>query len=439
MPASIRYVLTLDADTRLPMGSVRELVGIASHPLNQPVIDPDTRRVVRGYALLQPRITPLLPTQDERSLYRAITTSGSGLDPYAAAISDLYQDVFSEGLFTGKGLYDLRAFETVMHGRVPENTLLSHDLFEGLFLRCGLVTDIELYEDFPSHSEVAAARSHRWIRGDWQLLPWILGLRGPLPPMGRWKMLDNLRRSLLAPAAVMLIVAAWAIEGAHPAAWMTLIALPWLWPGIVRFLQPGGWLKAPSRRGHLRHLTADLGDDVARAAVSVALMAQNAWLSVDAIARALLRTAITKRRRLEWTTAAQSKAQGRNTLASFEWPLKSACIVVVSATACILWFNRAGIPDATPLLALWWMSPLLAHGLSRPLSRDSQVAIPSPDSARRAHRDRAFDLVVLRALRDGRRQSSSARQFPAGSRSGRRASHLAHQHRALSAQHRGGA
>src|SRR5690606_14010734 len=143
LPPRIRYVLTVDADTRLPLGSVRDLVGVAAHPLNLPVIDEAQQRVVSGYGVMQPRITPLLPGTDERSLYREIVTSGSGIDPYAAAVSDLYQDLFGEGLFTGKGLYDLPAWDAVMRGRVPADSLLSHDLFEGVFARCGLVNDLE--------------------------------------------------------------------------------------------------------------------------------------------------------------------------------------------------------------------------------------------------------------------------------------------------------
>src|SRR6478736_7553137 len=157
-PRNTRYVLTVDADTRLPLGSVRDLVGTAAHPLNLPVMSPEERRVVAGYGVLQPRITPLLPGSEERSLYREIITTASGIDPYAAAVSDLYQDVFGEGLFTGKGLYDLAVWDECLRERIPAESLLSHDLFEGLFVRCGLVSDMELFEDFPSHSEVAAAR-----------------------------------------------------------------------------------------------------------------------------------------------------------------------------------------------------------------------------------------------------------------------------------------
>jgi len=372
-PRGVRYVLTVDADTRLPLGCVRDLVGTAAHPLNAPVISPAGQRVVRGYGVLQPRITPLLPEIGERSLYREIITSGSGIDPYAAAISDLYQDVFDEGLFTGKGLYDLRAWETALHGRVPPASLLSHDLFEGIFARCGLVSGVELFEDFPSHSEVAAARAHRWMRGDWQLLPWIAGRHGPLPPLARWKMLDNLRRSLLAPSCIALLVAAFADPASRPLAWLLFVAAPFAWPALAGALER--LARTPvsrSRRVHLARLAADLWADLGRTAVSIALLAQNAWLAIDAICRALYRLA-TRRRLLEWTTAAQLKAGRSDSLASFVWPLKSASIVVVGAVAVLMVVNPPAAMRFAPLLLLWWLSPLLAQFLSRPLDA------PRPD------------------------------------------------------------
>ncbi len=377
VPAGICYVLTIDADTRLPMGCVKDLVGIAAHPLNRPVLSA-AGRVVQGYAVLQPRITPLLPGEDERSLYREIVTSGSGVDPYAAAVSDLHQDVFGEGLFTGKGLYDLRAWDAAMADRVPENALLSHDLFEGLFTRCGLVTDIELFEDFPSHSEVAAARSHRWIRGDWQLLPWIAGLRGPLPPLGRWKMLDNLRRSLIAPCSVALLVAAFADDAARPFVWLTVVLGPWLWPSLVTaIIRLAHWPAINTARTHFRRLVADLGEELARGAVSLAMLAQNAWLSVDAISRVAYRLLVSRRYLLEWVTAAQLKADRSDALPSFVWPLKSASIVVVAAVATLMATNPAAFDSFVPLLLLWWLSPILAQLLSRPLdTRQAQEDVP---------------------------------------------------------------
>ena len=177
-PTGIRYVVTLDSDTRLPRDAVRRLIGKMAHPLNRPRLDADGRRVVEGYAVLQPRVTPSLPNGREGSLFQQIFSSVSGIDPYASAVSDVYQDLFGEGSYAGKGIYDVDAFEATLANRTPDSTLLSHDLFEGLFARAGLASDIEVVEEFPARYDVGANRHHRWARGDWQLLPWIFG-RGP--------------------------------------------------------------------------------------------------------------------------------------------------------------------------------------------------------------------------------------------------------------------
>jgi cyclic beta-1,2-glucan synthetase len=377
-PAGVRYVLTLDADTRLPLGALRDLVGTAAHPLNQPQVSPTARRVVAGYAVFQPRITPLLPAAEEHSLYREIITSGSGVDPYAVAASDLHQDLFGEGQYIGKGLYDLAAWEGVLRDRVPADSMLSHDLFEGLFARCALVSDVELFEDFPSHSEVAAARLHRWMRGDWQLLPWILGRRGPLPPLGRWKMLDNLRRSLLAPCSMALLVTAFADPLSRPLPWLLLVLGPVLWPALVNALERLARTPAArSRRMHLLRLLSEFRGELGRAAVALALLAQHAWLAVDAIGRAVYRMAISRRRLLEWVTAAQSKSMRSVMLSSFEWPLKSASIVVVGAVAVLMLTNPPAVVRFAPLLLLWWLSPVVARFLSQPwYARRLQAELP---------------------------------------------------------------
>ena len=204
-------MITLDADTRMPRGVACRLVGTMAHPLNQPRFSARDGRVVEGYGIVQPRITHSL-VDHEKSLFD-IFSGPSGVDPYAFAVSDVYQDLFHEGSFTGKGIYDVDAFEESLAGKVPDNTLLSHDLFEGIFARTALASDIELFEEFPSHYEAAAARQHRWVRGDWQLLPWIFwrqraasgnGRSQGIPVIGRWKMLDNLRRSLSAPTALFV-------------------------------------------------------------------------------------------------------------------------------------------------------------------------------------------------------------------------------------------
>src|SRR6202030_4276427 len=202
--SGVRYVITLDADTRLPRGAAARLVGTMAHPLNRPRVSAADGRVVEDYALVQPRITPSLPADREGTLTQKIFSGPGGIDPYSAAVSDVYQDLFQEGSYTGKGIYDIDAFEAALAGKVPENALLSHDLFEGIFARVGLATDIELFESYPAHYGAAVSRQHRWARGDWQLLPWIL--RSGIPVIGRWKMVDNLRRTLSAPAAFLTLV-----------------------------------------------------------------------------------------------------------------------------------------------------------------------------------------------------------------------------------------
>ncbi len=218
VPAGVRYVITLDADTRLPRGVAKRLIGKMAHPLNRPRLDHRSGRVIEGYAVLQPRVTPSLPANHEGSVFQRVFSGPPGIDPYAFAVSDVYQDLFGEGSYSGKGIYDIDVFEAALQGRVADNTLLSHDLFEGIFARAGLASDIEVIEEFPARYDVAAAREHRWARGDWQLIPWIFGNGSGLskdgrpttiPLIGRWKMADNLRRTLSAPAVLVALLAGW--------------------------------------------------------------------------------------------------------------------------------------------------------------------------------------------------------------------------------------
>ena len=387
IPDAIRYVVTLDADTRLPYGAIARLVGIASHPLNRPRFDDSGRRVVAGYGIIQPRVVPLLPRRGERSFYRRIVTGASGLDPYAGAVSDVYQDVFGEGSFTGKGLYDLQTFEQALRGRIPDNTVLSHDLLEGLFARCGLASDVECYEDFPSHSEVGAARQHRWARGDWQLLPWLLTTRGSgVGLLGRWKLFDNLRRTLLAPAAIATLLLAWAVPDSNALVWLALIVAPAVLPGAITSLSR--LITAPFRRSLtpcLRCEAVTVGADMRTAFVSVVLLAQNAWLMIDAIARALVRQFLTHRRRLEWITAAQARALASYGLRSFVWSMRGSSTIVVGTAVALMALYPPGLSRAAPLLLLWWLAPVLARRFS--------LAV---DSAPRAWTPGADDLRTLR-------------------------------------------
>ena len=202
LPTGIRYVVTLDSDTRLPRDAIQRLVGKMAHPLNRPRLDTAESRVVEGYGVLQPRVTPSLPVGAEGSLFQRIFSSNSGIDPYSSAVSDVYQDLFGEGSYSGKGIYDVDAFEAALQGRVPDNAMLSHDLFEGVFARSGLVSDIEVVEEFPARYDVASARQHRWARGDWQLLPWLLGrVEGRAPDKAHARPGDRLVEDVRQPAA----------------------------------------------------------------------------------------------------------------------------------------------------------------------------------------------------------------------------------------------
>ena len=291
IPTNVKYVITLDADTRLPKGAAARLAGCLAHPLNRARFDTAKGRVTEGYGILQPRVVPGLPEEGERTPFHWITSGQCGIDPYAAAVSDVYQDLFNEGSFSGKGIYDVDAFEDSLRGRVPENSLLSHDLFEGTFARAGLLTDVEVLEDFPSHYEAYASRQHRWARGDWQLLPWILGRRGKgLPALGRWKMFDNLRRSMVAPCAFLSLALGWLLAVNPPVAWTALVLVAMLLPYLVSSAEA----VAPPQAGiSVRHYLRDTGDTLLQALshflLNVVLMAHQAWLSADAAVRTLLR------------------------------------------------------------------------------------------------------------------------------------------------------
>jgi cyclic beta-1,2-glucan synthetase len=400
VPSAIRFVITLDADTQLPRGAAARLVGTLAHPLNRPRLEPREGRVVEGYGILQPRIAPTLPTEREGSLFRRVFSGPAGIDPYAAAVSDVYQDLFSEGSYTGKGIYDVDAFERALEGRVPENTLLSHDLFEGLFARAALVTDIELFEDFPARYEVAAARQHRWARGDWQLLPWLIrgtagagAARSRIPTIGRWKMLDNLRRTLSAPAAYLTLMLGWTLPAGAPLVWTKLVllclAVPALVPVSTEIIpqRPGG-----SKRAYLRGLGSSLVLAGAQIALGLTLLAHQAWLMADAVVRTLLRLAVTRRRMLEWVSAAQVKSTSRRDLGRTYWEMSGGLALAFVAGLIAAFSSGEVRAVAATLVGLWCLSPAVALWISRPaatrppeqLSADERQRILA--SARRSWR-----------------------------------------------------
>ena len=361
-PSGVRYVITLDADTRMPREAARRLVGKMAHPLNRPRFDAGTRRVVEGYGVLQPRITPSLPIGREGSLFQRIFSSMSGIDPYAAAVSDVYQDLFGEGSYTGKGIYDVDAFEAALDGRVRDSTLLSHDLFEGTFARAGLASDIEVVEEFPSRYDVAAARQHRWVRGDWQLLPWIAGRAGALPLIGRWKMLDNLRRSLSAPASVVALGTGWTLPLHAAIVWtgfiLSTIALSTLVPILAAIVPRRARITA---RSHLRALAADVGLALSLSALLVGFLAHQAWLMADAIGRTLFRLLVSRRHLLDWVTAGQAMVSPRLDLPGF-YRQMSGGVAIGGVAAIAVWLvGNEAWPVAAPLVIAWIASPAIAR------------------------------------------------------------------------------
>jgi cyclic beta-1,2-glucan synthetase len=402
VPPDVVHVITLDADTRLLRDTVARMIGKMAHPLNRPRLDPDQQRVTRGYGILQPRVTPGLPMATPGSLYARVFSSPGGIEPYAAAVSDVYQDLWGEGSFTGKGIYHVDAFAAALAGRVPENAMLSHDLFEGIFARAGLASDIEVVEDFPTRQDVDARRQHRWVRGDWQLLPWIFGRRGrDIPPLGRAKMLDNLRRSLTAPLTFAALVAGWLLPPGPALIWMltllALFALPFLLPLPFAAL-PGR--KGVTLRSHLAALGTDATTALARIGLGLTFLASSAWLMADAVLRTLLRLAVTRRHLLEWMTAAQSAGSGAPDLAASYRHMAGGVALALAAGGAVA-LNPSVWPVALPLVLLWLAAPLIAHRISQPTTPHAiQALTPAETTALRliARRTwRYFETFVTEA------------------------------------------
>jgi cyclic beta-1,2-glucan synthetase len=400
-PPQVRYVITLDADTRLPRDAVRRLVGKMAHPLNRPVFDARSQRIIEGYGVLQPRVTPSLPVGTEGSLFQRIVSSPSGIDPYVAAVSDVYQDLFDEGSYTGKGIYDVDAFEAALAGRVPENTMLSHDLFEGIFARAGLASDIEVVEEYPARYDVSEARQRRWARGDWQLLPWLLGVhRRPdlaLGATGRWKMVDNLRRTVIAPAAFVALLAGWTLPLPAALRWtafvLATIALPVLLP-VLGALVPH-WRRASVKmtaRSLFGVWLADLRLALGRFGLATALLAQQAWSMGDAIARTLFRVLASRRHLLEWTTAAEAGARGRLTLGRTWLHMSGGAVLALGAGAVVglaAWCTgHDGAWVALPFVLAWLASPALAYWSSLAPRAAGDLAVGDADARQLRHHAR---------------------------------------------------
>ena len=377
-----RYILTLDSDTQLPPGRLRELVGVAAHPHNQPQLDADGRSVVSGYGILQPRVATPLPAPKDFTFYHWLFAGQCGIDPYSAASSEVYQDLFHEGSFTGKGLLNVQAMHAVLSGRLPQGQVLSHDLLEGSIARCAAVTDITVIENAPFHADVASSRVHRWTRGDWQLLPFLLNpKRYPLRAINRWKMFDNLRRSLVAPMSLALLLLT--MTGAVMSTWAALALVlaafcagPLM--GAIAAFSPSRYDFA--KLHFYRQATLDLVRALWGGLWHLGQLLQQALLAVDAIARALYRMCISRRQLLQWTTAAVAQAQAKTELAAVarqHW--KEPALALLMA-ACL------GGTTPTPHLALllclvWGASPIWTWWVSRPHPARNDASLPAHDQA----------------------------------------------------------
>ncbi len=376
VPQGVRYVLTLDADTRVPREAPRRLIGKMAHPLNRPRFDPKVGRVVEGYAILQPRVAFSLPVNVEASPFQRVFSGAAGVDPYAAAVSDVYQDLLGEGSFAGKGIYDVDAFEAALADRVPESSLLSHDLFEGIFARAGLASDVEVVEEFPARYDVASLRQHRWVRGDWQLLPWILGRRdmgartrgrghARLPLIGLWKMLDNLRRSLSAPASLAALVAGWMLPAPASYAWCGFVVLALAMPTLQPVL--GAILPRRSTvtlRSHLRALRVDVSLALAQSALLASMLAYQAWLMGDAIVRTLWRMTVSRRHLLEWIPA-DLLGSMRADFANFYARMARSVLLALAGLAVVFVVTGQLPALALGFTLLWVLAPAVAWRISR--------------------------------------------------------------------------
>jgi cyclic beta-1,2-glucan synthetase len=376
---SVRYVLTLDADTRLPRGAARTLIGIIAHPLNRPVVDTALRRVTEGYGILQPRVSVNLASAGG-SLFARVYAGHTGVDPYTMAVSDTYQDLFGAGIFTGKGLYDVDAFQATVGWRVPENALLSHDLFEGLYARTALVSDVEVVDDYPANVLAHARRQHRWVRGDWQILAWLFPrvptpqgfVKNRLPLISQWKILDNLRRSLVAPSLLAFFAAAWTLLPGNALAWtlggLAVVAFPFV-ASLFHLLEPRP-AHEPARV-HLRGLVEDLSTTFGQALLTLVFLPFHAWERVHAIALTLVRLVITQRRLLDWETAATQETRTadflREGLRSFFVEMAASPIAALGLLALTIAARPGALPLALPFLALWAAAPACAYWFSQPM------------------------------------------------------------------------
>lgn len=374
-PASeIKYVITLDADTILPIGMARKMIGAIAHPLNRPVIDKNRGIVKEGYGLIQPRISFDIDSTN-KSLFSRIFTGQEGLDPYASAISDVYQDLFCEGIFTGKGIYHLSAFQGILKNAIPENSVLCHDLLEGSYIRTGLATDLELIDAYPSRYNSYAARQHRWVRGDWQIITWLFNrvhdrhgnvIRNPLSPISRWKIFDNLRRTLVSPALMILLALGFCILPGSSLIWLGFALFTLVFPLITAIISRilAGHFSTSRIKRHIPVISG-LKAAVLQVVLAFVFLPHQAYLMAHAAIVSLVRVFITRKNMIEWVTAADVEKGQKNSLKSYWMKMRTAVAEAAVIVILAYFFKPDALAAAVILLGIWCASPFAAYYVSK--------------------------------------------------------------------------
>jgi cyclic beta-1,2-glucan glucanotransferase len=395
----VKYAITLDLDTQLPRDAARRLVGAIAHPLNKAVVDPETNTVVEGYGILQPRVDISIQSA-HRSRLAALFSSDAGFDIYTRAVSDVYQDLFGEGSFTGKGIYEVKTFQQVLEHRFPCNTILSHDMIEGAYARAGLVSDIEVIDDYPSHMSAFSRRKHRWVRGDWQILFWLLPrvpdffgkmARNPLSIMSRWKILDNLRRSLTEMAMFVMLLCGWLFFPGQALYWtlaaLAILALPTYASFVMAILRAG---RSALTADFWRNLGADFAVAQANLLMRLACLCHQSLVTIDAVVRAIVRMTVTHERLLEWETS--SEAEERSAKKS---PIEIYLEVTPWLSFFVGLFLAVDRPEsfmvALPLLVLW--------GVSKPIVQWLSLPAKAPNARMEAKDEQLLRQAALRTWR----------------------------------------
>ena len=388
----VRYIITLDSDTQLPRGTANAMIGTMVHPLNRAIIDPVRRIVTEGYGILQPRVGVSVHSAS-RSRLASIYSGQTGFDIYTRAISDTYQDLYGEGIFTGKGIYEVTTLHSVLDRRFPRNSLLSHDLIEGAYARAGLATDIEVIDDYPSHYSAYTRRKHRWVRGDWQVVQWLFSrvpdesgryVRNPISTISRWKIFDNMRRSLVEPMTMILLVAGWLGLPGGPLYWTMATLLLMFLPTFVQLIFSVGRALASEQQGAVREALVGFLQAAFIALLNLIFLPHQTMLAFDAIIRSLVRRFITGHRLLEWETAAEAENTSAKTTPVDRYLAITPVFALILAII-VLAVSPRSLLVAIPVLMFWGFSGGITLWLNHAPREQRQQLSANEDAFLRQH------------------------------------------------------